>query len=211
MKKDLATQISGMQGVIDLFIENEEKGIAKIENFHYSEARNPFYNINVVRNSGHIFRMYEGDYIKLYVNNELMMSDTTMERISNQEFIKNAKGRVLVAGLGLGLILRPILCNTDVTEIIVIEKYPDVISLVEPKYQNPKLKIIEADIFDYDMPKDEKFDCIYFDIWPKISIDNLLEIRKLHYKYRKNKRTKESYMESWMRKYLMNKRRSSNY
>ena len=146
--------------------------------------------------------MYDGKFVRLTVNGKLMMSDTTMERISNLDFINNAKGRVMIAGLGIGLILEAILNKEEVSEVVVIEKYQDVIDLVEPIYQHPKLKIICADIFEHEMPTSEKFDVIYFDIWADISTSNLVEMKKLHNKYKVNKRSKDSFMDSWLRDFL---------
>lgn len=48
----------------------------------------------------------------------------------------------------------------------------------------------------------EKFDVIYFDIWADISTSNLEEMEKLHKKYKCNKRSKSSYMNSWLRDFL---------
>ena len=149
--------------------------------------------------------MYEGDYVRLYIDGELMMSDTAMERITNREIIQKARGRVLIAGLGLCLIVQSMLENEEITEIVVIEKYQDVVDLVQPIFKHSKLKVITADIFEHEMSKEEKFDCIYFDIWATISTDNLDEMKILHRKYRKNL-NEGGYMDSWMRDILKRKR-----
>lgn len=52
------------------------------------------------------------------------------------------------------------------------------------------------------MPSSEKFDVIYFDIWADISTSNLSEMKQLHNKYRINKRSKDSFMDSWLRDFL---------
>jgi hypothetical protein len=56
------------------------------------------------------------------------------------------------------------------------------------------------------MANTDKFDTIYFDIWAKISQENLAEMTKLHNKYRKNKVSKESFMDSWLRDFLRKER-----
>jgi hypothetical protein len=204
MKKNQAHDLFGIEGVTDLFKEKETKGVAHISQFTFSTQKDPLYNLRIVRDGGSMFRMYDGDYVRLHVNGQLMMSDTAMERLSNESFIKNAKGRILIAGLGIGMVLKNILKNKEVTEIVVIEKYQDIIDLVQPKFNDSRLWIICADIFEYEMPKTELFDCIYFDIWAEISQDNLLEMKKLHSKYRKNlnKLSPYKYMDSWMKDYL---------
>lgn len=191
----------GVKGVVDKFPERLEKGVAKITKFTFDSKEDILYNLRAVRN-GRMFVMYDGKFVRLTVNGELMMSDTTMERISNLDFINNAKGRVMIAGLGIGLILEAILNKEEVSEVVVIEKYQDVIDLVEPIYQHRKLKIICADIFEYEMPSSEKFDVIYFDIWADISTSNLSEMKQLHNKYKINKRSKDSFMDSWLRDFL---------
>jgi len=206
---DRATQATGVNGVNDLFSEEEVQGIAKITKFKFATSENPMYNMRQVMRNGSMFFVHDGEYVRLHVGEQLMMSDTSMERISNRKFIENAKGRVLIAGLGIGLVIKNIIDNPDVEEIVVIEKYQDVIDLVMPKFNNPKLKVICADIFDYELDKSEKFDCLYFDIWGDIGSENLIEMRKLHYKYRINKKEKSSFMESWMRDWLR-KRKNSN-
>lgn len=203
---NVKNELMGIKGVESKFPEKLEKGCAKISKFEFDTSKDPLYNFRAVMDGGGMMRMYNGTYVRLHVNGELMMSDTAMERISNASFVKLAKGRVFIAGLGVGLILEAILDKEQVTEVVVMEKYQDVIDLVAPMYPNPKLKIICADVLEYDMPASEKFDTIYFDIWPEINQDNLDDMRKLHMKYRKNKVSKDSFMDSWLRDYLKRQR-----
>lgn len=199
-------------GVTELFDERIDKGVATISTFEFKKSHDPLYNMRMIMDGGYMFHIRDGKYVRLHVNGQLMMSDTGMERISNKAFIQKANGRVLIAGLGIGLILHNILNKADVTEVIVIEKYQDVIDLVAPKFNNDKLKIICADIFDYTPAKDERFDVIYFDIWPEITTENLAEIRSLHarFKYKLNRQNQRHYMNSWMKEYLQSESRKEN-
>jgi spermidine synthase len=122
-----------------------------------------------------------GKHVRLVVCGETMMSDTEMEKASNREFIRMAKGDVLIAGLGIGLIIWPIINKPEVTSVTVIEKYPDVITLVSKSVAHHKLTIIEEDIFNWKTKR--MFDTIYFDIWPTISTDNLDEMATLNRKF----------------------------
>lgn len=194
-----------MNGVSHLYAEKEEIGLARVQRFTVNKDYAKFFNI---RNYGRD-AIKEGDYVKLYVGNELMMSDTPMERTTNSEFVRKANGRVLIAGLGVGLIVNAILEKTEVTEVIVVEKYDDVISIVAPKFNNNTLKIIHSDIFDYKPLKSEKFDTIYFDIWPDICTDNLEQIKLLHNRF-KNKLNKDNpnrFMNSWVKERLQYERK----
>ena len=97
-----------IEGVIDLFPEKEEKGVAKISNYEFKNEENPLFNARAVRDGGWMFYLEDGKYVRLHVNGELMMADTRMERESNRDFIYKANGRILIAGLGLGVILKNI-------------------------------------------------------------------------------------------------------
>ena len=208
---DKATLTTGIRGVADLYQKIETKGCATIKRFTFKESENPMYNLRAVRDGGYMFRIFDGDYVSLHVDGQLMMSDTPMERFTNKDFVQSAKGRVMIAGLGVGLIINEILKKDDVTEVIVLEKYQEVIDLVSPKFSDPRLKIIHADCFTYTFPKTEKFDTIYFDIWPDISTDNLEDMKILHQRYKTRKLSKDSYMESWMRGYLRKQKIRDSY
>jgi spermidine synthase len=124
-----------------------------------------------------------GGYCQLKVGGILMMSDTQMEQRTNREVVHKARGRVLISGLGIGMILVPILAKPEVTSVTVLELSQDVIDLVLPHVADPRLEVIQADVFGYKPPKGAKYDVIYHDIWPELSTDTLKEMTKLHRKY----------------------------
>lgn len=202
----------GIDSVVPLFAEKEEKGIATITRIEITKDECMFANLRLVRDGGRLFRLREGHYTRLHVGRDLMMSDTPMERLSNKDFVRNANGKVLIAGLGIGMIIQAILSKENVTEIVVIEKYQDVIDLVEPKFKSDKLKVICADIDEWKPEKGVKFDVIYFDIWADISTDNLDHIKKLHNKFKNsvNRENPYCYMNSWMKEYLQSKKRKES-
>jgi spermidine synthase len=199
--------IYGVKGVYDL-IPPKEQGIAKISRFEFNEKDDFLFNLRASRDHP-MFRMRSGKYLRLSVGNQLMMSDTAMERISNKKFIDYADGRVLIAGLGIGLIIHNILHKESITEIIIIEKHQDVIDLVAPYFTDPRLKIICADIFEWKPQKGEKFDTIYFDIWPQITTENLKQIKVLHNKFKFYK-SEGAYMDSWLKWYLQKLKRNKH-
>lgn len=141
----------------------------------------------------------------LFVNGGVMMSDGDEEHRSNSFVVYKAHGDVLIAGLGIGMVLVPILKKKEVRSVTVIEKYAEVTAPVAPHVGSPKLKIIVADIFDWKPPKGTRYDCIYFDIWPDICEDNLKEIALLHQRF-KGYKTKSGWMGSWNHEYLKYKR-----
>lgn len=160
---------------------------------------------------GYLFYCPPGDYMTLKVNNQLVMSDTDLEKSTNYRVVSKATGDVLIAGLGLGMILIPIVKKDSVKSITVIEKYQDVIDLVYPQLKKclgkkaDKIIIIQSDIFSW-KPRNQKWDTIYFDIWPTLCTDNLSEMTTLHRKFA-SKLVKGGWMNSWGKEYLRYRRR----
>jgi spermidine synthase len=123
-------------------------------------------------------------YTRLFVDGELWMTDAEFECQTNTGVISRASGDVLIAGLGLGLILNAILDKPSVRSVTVLERSLDVIALVGPHYQQPKLTIVEADVFTW-QPSKKAYDFIYFDIWANVpNEDNKTEITTLKRRYR---------------------------
>jgi spermidine synthase len=137
------------------------------------------------------------------------MSDTRMEKVFSGEVVDKAHGSVLVAGLGLGMVIFPILEKKEVKMVTVVELNYDVIKLVKPRVKSPKLRIIHSDIAVWLPPKGEKYNTIFFDIWPTICQDNLQEVAILHqaFKNRLDRSDPECWMGSWCAHYLRGQRR----
>lgn len=128
--------------------------------------------------------LYAEKYTRLLIGNTLWMTDAEFECHSNAGFVVSAHGEVLIAGLGLGLILQPLIDSPKVDSITVVERSADVIALISPYYPSPKLAIVEADVHLWTPPK-KAFDVIYFDIWPDVpNSDNREEITTLKKRYR---------------------------
>ena len=127
-----------------------------------------------------------------------MMSNHESETITNQKFIDSAKGDVLIFGLGLGLIIFPLLKEIGINKITIIELDKGLIDMVSPiiRFQDPvrKVKIINADSFSWETQ--EKFDTIYFDIWETIDEKAYIEMEILEKRYQKNLK-EEGWIDSW--------------
>lgn len=101
----------------------------------------------------------------LYTGGEIVMEDSLHERRQHLSFALNARGRVLVTGLGLGCVVRGLLCNPRVESIDVAEISEDVLSLVAghmPK--DPRLKIHHVDAFEF-VKSRGPWDFAWHDIW----------------------------------------------
>ncbi len=185
-----------------------------IEHFNVTEKDFEFSKIQAMQH-GPSTLVSPGRYARLNVGRALMMSDTPAEQRSNRWFVSMAAGDVLIAGLGLGMVLIPVLRKRDVQSVTVIEKHQGVIDLVEggirakmSSSENNKLLVICEDIFDWKLPprsafrlKDQntlvgRWHTIYFDIWPDACGDNLEEITKL--KRRFARRLRRDDPNSWM-------------
>ena len=116
--------------------------------------------------------IWAGKYVKLTHNGDVVMSNTAMEERTNREFCRVAHGDILVSGLGIGMIIVAIQDNPNVNSITIIEKSPEVIEMVASQLPfNDKVKIINADVFEWKPEKGQKFDCIYHDIWNWVNSD----------------------------------------
>jgi len=190
-----------------------ELGEAKIAYLNIGQAEASLTAVRAAVNPGRDQAIREGTYVQLFVTGCLVMSDTQMEKRSNMHAVHESTGDVLIAGLGLGMILIPMVTKPEVTSVTVIERSADVAALVLPQLQAylagkygvrvaAKLKVIVADIFDWKPPTGQKWDCIYFDIWSDICGDALPEMGKLHRRYARRKTNKGAFMASWQREYL---------
>lgn len=189
-------------------------GNARVEHYEVSKEDSAFTAIRAMMHPGEYVR--PGKYCRLIVNNHIMMSDTSMEQRTNRDLVWNSTGHVFIAGLGIGMVLVPLVMKDEVVSITVVEKNPDVIKLVAPHFtptapwwvQNGhahklhKLSVYEGDCFTWDaaqaMGSKPTFDVIYFDIWPDKCTSNLDDLTVLKRRYRKYM-TKRPAPKTWMR------------
>lgn len=101
--------------------------------------------------------------------------------------IQAAFGKVAVFGLGLGYYAFMVSEKPDVSEVIVVERDPEVISLfrefILPQFPNrSKITVVEADAYVYAENMGEKrFDCAYVDIWHDVldGVEMYLRMKRL--------------------------------
>lgn len=123
-------------------------------------------------------------YTRLFVNGQLYMTDAEFEWMTNRPIIVKMRGDVLLGGLGLGFIVPAIANAAMVTSVTILEKSADVIALVGKHYKHPKVKIIEADVWTWPVPK-KAFDIVYIDIWKDVpNEDNRDEIHDLKARFK---------------------------
>lgn len=181
-------------------VPDGEKGPWKITTFTISPEDEKLYNIRVLMNGTPGLRVRAGTYRRLSRNGTVVMSNTPMEVATNREAYMAATGRVLINGLGLGMLLEAILSKPDVTYVRVIEIDQDVIDLVGPHFaHDPRVEIVHADAMTYKPAKGEHFDYAWHDIWDDISGDNLPQMATLGRRYNKRVATKQGW---WSREWV---------
>lgn len=142
-----------------------------------------------------------GTYKRLvHAERGVVMSNTRMEVVTNSEAFKAATGRVLINGLGMGMLLEAILSKPDVTYVRVIEHDPDVIALVGPHFaRDRRVEIIHADAYEYVPERGERFNYAWHDIWDTISPRNLPLMARLGRRYGKRRCDAQGF---WAREWI---------
>ncbi len=101
------------------------------------------------------------------------MSDTAEELMTMYSAAKEARGEVLVGGLGLGIFPQMALyLDRPVDSFTIVEKSPDVIGITTRAWLNglddgtrDKVDIVAQPFDDYIKTTGKKFDTIYIDLW----------------------------------------------
>ena len=104
-----------------------ESGEWRVEKFKVNEKDVKLQDMRAAFHPGEWRRVVPvGEYTRLMYRGEVVMSDTPAEIRDHLEVIREAKGRVLLNGLGLGVVLNAILHKPEVQHITVIEISQDV-------------------------------------------------------------------------------------
>jgi hypothetical protein len=85
-----------------------------------------------------------------YPRFDAVMNDTYAELALHERFVKAVTGKVLITGLGLGLLPTALLMKPGVTRIDIVELEADVIGLVRPHLNDERVFIHHADAFEFD-------------------------------------------------------------
>lgn len=157
-----------------------------IEKFEITEDGAKLHNLRAIYHGYGYRRVSPGMYTRLTCNSQLVMSDTRAEIRDHLKIIRKAKGKVLLNGLGLGLVLRACLINPDVDHVTVIEIASEVIDLVVPhlrEYFGDKFTVIEDDALTWKAPKNSRWDVVWHDIFDSICVDNMSAMTRLKRRY----------------------------
>lgn len=134
---------------------------------------------------------------------QTIMSDTPSEIQDHIEFIDRAYGRVLINGLGIGMVAHSLLREEKrdcIEHIDIVEYNQEVIDLVGYYFRNdPKVTIHHADAFTAEWPEDAYWHCAWHDIWYEVNASDISEHRKLMARYR----SRVEYQDCWMRRWYL--------
>lgn len=130
-----------------------------------------------------------GTYRQLIRDNEtIVMSDTEHEIKDSYpvfDFVsyRNPE-RILINGLGLGIVPRGILSMSPTVEIDIVELDMEVVALTGAQFfNNPQVHIYHGDALTMKWPPKVRWDLAWHDIWDFISVDNYEDMKTLHRKY----------------------------
>ena len=126
--------------------------------------------VEILKQNGHNF---------LWIDGELWMWDVPTEMMLQEELAKQAYGKVLVVGHGLGIVQTFLEKNKAVESIETVEKYEE----VRTAYFNHFNKhipgsVILNDFYNLPDPNYQRWDCIIGDIWIDIHPKYLEEYKK---------------------------------
>ena len=170
--------------IINLNLKEGTKGIWSLSKFTITQHEAEMHMLRCIVNRCPSRSVLPGTYWKLKENNTVYMTNTPAEVKDHMKFIREAHGNVLIAGLGLGMVVQALLDRGNCEHITVVELSQDVIDLVGPCYTDPRIEIVQSDIFKF-KPK-MHYDYGWFDIWPNICADNFPQMQKLHRKFAKH-------------------------
>jgi len=87
----------------------------------------------------------------LKISGRIWMVDDPLHWFGMKGLAKYSEEKVLVGGLGLGLIVHALLENKKVTQIDVVEINPDVIDLIHPLLpKSNKIRVYKDNVFSFD-------------------------------------------------------------
>jgi len=144
--------------------------------------------------------------VHLRPGGHLVMSDTRAEIEDHQDVmneIQRRGGRILIHGLGLGMIVKFALAEDRVSHVDVVELDQEVIDLVAPHYVDRRLTIHQGDARSFRWPAGTRWSIVWHDIWDDLSIDNLKQMAALHRRFG----PRADWQGSWSMDYLRAQRR----
>ena len=149
----------------------------------------------------------DGDIVtvlKDWETQEIVMSDSVMEKRTNLDVLDEAHGDILIGGIGMGMILLELQDMEKVNSITVVEIDKELSDFtcegLKDQLDMGKITIINQDIFKLNI--DKKFNFIYIDIWNNIEGGNYRQMKQLksYLKKYRHKPLRENPIMMWREK-----------
>lgn len=120
-----------------------------IEEFSVTEADSFYFNQRCQAQNLSAQCIRPGIYVHLLdkQKDEVVMSNIPAEIYDHTEICQKSYGWVLICGLGLGMILHQLCRNDHISEIVVVEKEPEIINMIAPAFPEGKVTILQGDAF----------------------------------------------------------------
>jgi hypothetical protein len=186
-------------GRVTGYLQPDARGAWQIERFRVTHA-------DLIGQHGEILAtgrgVPPGSYTRLTHHGRVIMSDTPDELRDLAPVLRRAHGRVLVNGLGLGCVVKALLATPAVTHVDVVELDADLIALVGPAYRGARCTIHHGDAFTYPWPPGARWDVVWHDIWPLISVQNLPQMAALHRRFAARCSWQASWGAAWLAEQL---------
>jgi hypothetical protein len=164
--------------------EGEMDGV-RVERFTIEER-----DVHNLRNSLRGRGTAPGTYTRLTQNGSIWMSDVDAEKGDHLSAVWKIQDpnvrRVLINGLGLGMILNAALSFDHVEHVDVVEIDERIVKLVGSHYANdPRVTIHHADAYEQTKrwPSGTRWDVGWSDIWGDISTDDLTTMATMNRSY----------------------------
>lgn len=171
-------------------------GDVAVKRFEIKEAEARFANLRMAINGARDRYVQPGTYTSLTRRGTLWMSDTPAERHDHSPFVvtcdRTRAERVLVTGLGLGMVAAALVHVPSVREIDIVEIDADVVALVgEHVVRLGKDHGVEVRVHQGDAtrPGDvfgrtgRRWSAAWHDIWPTISPDDYEDHKRVRRAY----------------------------
>lgn len=181
----------------------EQKGV-EIENLSFEPYELiPIGEITVDYPNGYLERTNIGyfksplPYLAISKNKTIWMSITPSEIDSMEKEIKEAKGKVITFGLGLGYYAYMVSLKNDVESVTIVDNDDDIIDLfltyILPQFEfKNKIHVVKSDAFKFLTNSLQEYDYAYFDLWHSPT-DGLMMYLKIKPYEKKNPHTKFAY------------------
>ena len=186
------------QYIVHLDIPDGKRHIWQVDTFTVSQEESKTDKLRaLISYYGHKYErplryVDPGTYKRLSCRDEVIMSNTPNEVADHMPLIEaveanpSTEQRILLNGLGLGLVVEMLHKTGKVKHVTVNELSQYVIELVEPHYKRKYgewLQVNHSDAFGFKPPSGLKYDAVWHDIWSDITSDNLKDMKKLHAHY----------------------------